>query len=112
MFVDSFNGFGGMSCKGLSMLNEEYPKLPVFSFLSFPFNDTQNIENNTLKLLNTSLTLQGLLSEKNENIVVPMSLFNSFYLSKELNPINLPNVKYKVIFVYLSLNIFRIIFFN
>ena len=88
-----------MSCKGLSLINEEYPKMPLFSFLSFPFNDTQNIDNNTLKLLNTSLTLQGLLTEKTENIIVPMSLFNSFYLSKELDPIKLTNVKYKVIFL-------------
>ncbi|RNA34129.1 misato -like protein [Brachionus plicatilis] len=94
-FVDCFNGFGGMSCKALTSINEEYPKLPLFSFLSFPFYDTQKVEDNTLKLLNTALTLRGLLSEKSENIVVPLSLFDSFYSSKELNPISLSNVNYK-----------------
>lgn len=85
-----------MSCKALASLNEEYPKLPVFSFLSFPFFDTQKIENNTLKLLNTALTIRGLLTEKSENILVPLSMFNSFYMSKQLDPITLSNIDYKV----------------
>ncbi|CAF0836344.1 unnamed protein product [Brachionus calyciflorus] len=93
--VDSFNGFGGMASKALTSINEEFPKLPLFTFLSFPFFDTHKVENNTLKLINTALTLKNILSEKSENVVVPLSLFNSFYLSKEINPICLPHVKYK-----------------
>ena len=52
---------------------------------------------NTQKLVNTSLTIKSLLSEKSDIIVVPLSLFDSFYSSsKDLNPIYLKNVKYKV----------------
>jgi hypothetical protein len=40
-FVDAYNGFGGLTQKSLNLLNEEYVKKPIFSFLSFPFYDQE-----------------------------------------------------------------------
>jgi hypothetical protein len=51
---------------------------------------------NTQKLINTSLTLKNLLTDKNDMVVVPLSLFNSFYLSKEINPLRIKSLSYKV----------------
>lgn len=43
------------------------------------------------------LTLRGLLEEKNDLTVVPLSLFSSFYSEKDrLKPIDLYSVKYNV----------------
>lgn len=41
MFIDSFNGFGGLANKSLSFITEEFPKAAVFSFLSFPHHNEQ-----------------------------------------------------------------------
>ena len=43
MFVDSFNGFGGIASKCLNFINEEFPKSSIFTFFPFPFYNSEVI---------------------------------------------------------------------
>jgi hypothetical protein len=51
---------------------------------------------NTFRLINTALTLKNILQDNQHTLVTPLSMFNSFYLSKELKPVDLESVNYVV----------------
>lgn len=54
------------------------------------------IESNTFKLINTALTLKNIFQDNQHTLITPLSMFDSFYLSKELKPIELDSVQYLV----------------
>ena len=117
MSIDAFNGFGGLATQSLGFINDEFPKSSIMAFMLFPhqhnhvnqhllftilyymvlISQIQSKESSKIKLINTMLTLRGLLEEKNDLTVVPLSLFSSFYSEKDrLKPIDLYSVKYNV----------------
>ncbi len=63
--------------------------------MSFPDYNDQSFENNTQKLINTCLTFRNLLQDKNDIVLVPLSVFDSFYMTKQLSPLSLRFVNYK-----------------
>jgi len=54
------------------------------------------IESNTFKFINTALTLKNIFQDNQHTLITPMSMFDSFYLSKELKPMELDSVQYLV----------------
>lgn len=58
---------------------------------------TQTKESSRMKLMNSALTLRGLLEDKSNTAVVPLSVFSSFYSEREpLKPLKLYSVDYDV----------------
>lgn len=98
IMADSFNGFGGMTNKCLDMITEEYAKRNVFTILPFPYFANQKKDSKMTRLINTAFTLKGLLQDNKNNIVLPVSLFDSFLTSAKVRPVNLPLVNYQVSF--------------
>jgi hypothetical protein len=95
--VDAFNGFGGLSHKYLSLIAEEYPKKPILAFFSYPYSneDQLKVKSQTIQTINTALTMQSFFHESKESIIVPLSLFSSFPLTRQQIPLKLSNVEYK-----------------
>jgi len=94
-FVDAFNGFGGLAKRILPIIKQEYSKKPVLSIFPFPFMEEETYETQMTKLINTSFTLRSFLSELDDILILPLSMFNSFPITKNQNPILLDALNYK-----------------
>lgn len=99
MFVDSFNGFGGLASLCVDLIREEYAKKSIFSFLPFPDSKDLSKENQLTKLINTAFSFKSLLDDNKDIILLPLSLNDSFYMSNEneFKYVDLPLLNYKVI---------------
>lgn len=99
MFVDPYNGFGGVSTSFLQLMNEEYPKKPIVAFLSFPYFANKSKQAKLNRIMNTSLTIKSMLHENKNLICVPMSMFKSPLTLKganEYDPTQIEGIDYNV----------------
>ncbi len=98
MFLDSFNGFGGLAANFLDFVKEEYAKRSIFSILSFPDFKNQTKEIQMIELINTAFSIKSLVEDNKNLILLPLSLNESFYMeANEIKPVKLPLLNYKVI---------------
>lgn len=97
MFLDSFNGFGGIAASALNLIKEEFPKKSIFSILPFPDFRTESKETQMTKLINTAFSFKDLVEDNKDLILLPLSLNESFFMSNnELKSVNLPLLNYNV----------------
>ena len=68
MFLDSFNGFGGIAASALNLIKEEFPKKSIFSILPFPDFRTESKETQMTKLINTAFSFKDLV-EDNKDLI-------------------------------------------
>ncbi len=98
LFLDSFNGFGGLAANFLDFVKEEYAKRSIFSILSFPDFKNQTKEIQMIELINTAFSIKSLVEDNKNLILLPLSLNESFYMeANEIKPVKLPLLNYKVI---------------
>lgn len=91
--MDSLNGFGGLACKSIEYLKDEYSNKNIIAMPVMSDNYIIGDENSELHAVNTSLLFSSLF--EHSNMFVPLSTSNSGW-AKSQNHLNLENLCYKV----------------
>lgn len=91
--MDSLNGFGGLACKTLEYLQDEYFNKNIIAMPVMSDNYILENENSKLQAVNTSLLFSSLF--EHSNMFVPLSTSSGGWIKSE-NHLNLDHLSYKV----------------
>lgn len=91
--MDSLNGFGGLSCKSLEFLQDEYSNKNIIAMPVMSDNYILGDENSELQAVNTSLLFASLF--EHSNMFVPLTISPGGWV-KSQSHLNLDYLSYKV----------------
>lgn len=95
--MDSLNGFGGLACKALEYLKDEYSNKNIIAMPVMSDNYILEDENSELQAVNTSLLFSSLFDHS--NMFVPLTTSSGGW-TKSQNHLNLDYLSYKVQYNY------------
>lgn len=90
--MDSLNGFGGLACKTLEYLKDEYSNKNIIAIPVMSDNYILEDDNSELQAVNTSLLFSSLF--EHSNMFVPLTTSSSGWV-KSKNHLNLDYLSYK-----------------
>lgn len=93
ILMDSLNGFGGLACKSLEYLKDEYSSKNIIAMPVMSNNYILDDENSELQIVNTSLLYSSL--NEHSNMFVPLATSHGGWI-KSQNKLNLDYLSYKV----------------
>jgi len=91
--MDSLNGFGGLACKALEYLKDEYFNKNIIAMPVLSDNYVLEDENSELQAVNTSLLFSSLF--EHSNMFVPLTTSSGGWI-KSQSHLNLDYLSYKV----------------
>jgi len=91
--MDSLNGFGGLACKALEYLKDEYSNKTIIAMPVLSDNYILEDENSELQAVNTSLLFSSLF--KHSTMFVPLTTSSGGWI-KSQSHLNLDYLSYKV----------------
>lgn len=91
--TDSLNGFGGLTCKTLEYLKDEYYNKNIIAMPVLSENYIINDENSELQAVNTSLLFSSLF--EHSNMFIPLTTSYGGWV-KSPNNLSLDYLSYKV----------------
>lgn len=91
--MDSLNGFGGLACKSLEYLQDEYSNKNIIALPVMSDSYILDSNNSELQAVNTSLLFSSLF--EHSNMFVPLATSNSGWIKSQTH-LNLDHVTYNV----------------